>query len=203
MSKVRPYSRRDITGQKFGQLTAIERVGYYRDTRISNWSFRCDCGNITHVNLSNLKHTRSCGCISRDAEQIPYRENRTAETLGKGLTKHGDTAFDPSNRTIEYVAWTNMKTRCYNPKFIGWIYYGGRGEVGLTPIEVCEKWRNSFEDFLADMGRRPEGMSLDREDPDGNYGPDNCRWATDKEQANNRSAKLKEAIAAYKKRGLL
>ena len=73
-----------------------------------------------------------------------------------------------------------MKTRCTNPKSDGWKYYGERG------ISVCDRWLHSFESFLADMGERPEGMTLDRIDNDCNYEPDNCRWTTPVEQVRNR-----------------
>jgi hypothetical protein len=81
----------------------------------------------------------------------------------------------------EYVAWSGMKQRCFNPKAYGFIYYGARG------ISVCERWRNNFEAFLADMGLKPSPEhSLDRIDNDGDYEPGNCRWATPKEQQANR-----------------
>ena len=73
-----------------------------------------------------------------------------------------------------------MRTRCLNPAHIGFAYYGGRG------ITICDAWLHSFETFLADMGERPDGTTLDRIDPDGNYEPDNCRWATPKVQIMNR-----------------
>ena len=88
---------------------------------------------------------------------------------------HGHTIFGKSST---YISWQCMGSRCNNPKAAGYAYYGGRG------IKVCERW-HQFENFLADMGERPEGMTLDRVDSNGNYGPGNCRWATYSDQSRN------------------
>jgi hypothetical protein len=98
-------------------------------------------------------------------------------------TRHGQ-ARD-GKRTPTYLSWQNMRQRCNNPNVPRWANYGGRG------ITVCARW-NSFESFLADMGERPEGKTLDRVDNDGNYEPGNCRWATSAEQMGNRSKKYRK-----------
>lgn len=161
MSKMRT-TRRDIADIPFGQLTAKRRVES-RNKRTC-WLCECSCGRFVVVQLTNLTsgHTTSCGCST----------NHT----------HGDTAYGET--TTEYTAWKNMRRRCCDPTFMYYEDYGGRG------IEVCNQWLNSYENFLADMGRKPAPeYSLDRIDNDGDYTPSNCRWATPEQQANNKVRK--------------
>lgn len=98
-----------------------------------------------------------------------YREGILKIRKGHGMYK-----------TATYAAWTGMKNRCYREGNIAFKYYGGRG------IIVCDRWKGSFTNFLRDMGEAPEGLSIDRRDPNGNYEPTNCRWATRSEQSYNR-----------------
>lgn len=136
----------------------------------ARWTCVCDCGNVRVVKSHSLRTaTRSCGCL-------------TIEASKSRLTTHGEGSLR-GKRTPEYVAWANMISRCENPNYRNYKYWGGRG------ISVCARWRNSFPVFLLDVGRRPGGQySLDRfPDPDGNYEPGNVRWATAIEQGNNKS----------------
>ena len=107
-----------------------------------------------------------------------------------GWVRHGHVAGGPS-RT--YVSWRGMLARCYYADHVSYEYYGGRG------VTVCGRWRSSFESFLADMGERPEGKTLDRIDPDGNYEPSNCRWATPFEQRHNQRDSRKTEVDAWLK----
>jgi hypothetical protein len=164
----------DITGMRFGQLTALSFV---RRNQISQaiWSVRCDCGQENEVPANRLLRggAKSCGCL---------RIKRTKEAR----TTHGDTVN--GRRSAEYRAWCHIKTRCYNQKDKRYPQYGGRG------ITVCQRWLDSFEAFLSDMGLRPSSKhSINRIDNDGNYekhketGELQCHWATKKEQARNTS----------------
>lgn len=171
MKRIRPERSQTVeVGSVFGRLTALSQVlPNHRGQAV--WRCRCDCGTEKDIRASSLKGgiASSCGCL--------YREVRPIIRL-----THGD---KPKVRKVpaEYTAWTNMMTRCTNPKHNRWHRYGGRG------IKVCDRWLNSYEDFLADVGRRPgPDYSLDRyPNADGDYEPGNVRWATDGEQARNKS----------------
>jgi hypothetical protein len=152
----------DLLGKTYGNLTVISFDQVKNQKGF--WLCRCACGNITSVPRGDLStgHTLSCGCL-----------NRMISALTK-LT-HGE-----SKKTKEYTAWVHMKGRCTNKNDSHYCYYGGKG------ITVCERWSNSYENFLMDMGRAPtQNHSLDRKNVHGDYEPTNCRWATPIQQANN------------------
>jgi hypothetical protein len=168
LKQERPWRRKDLSGQRFGRLVAVRDVGSNGKRRL--WECRCDCGNISVVDASNLvDHTRSCGCLKSEI---------AAKNAVIRSTTHG---YSPANgRTPTYNSWQAMKGRCLDVNHHAYARYGGCG------ITVCERWME-FENFLADMGERPAGKTLDRHpDPFGGYEPTNCRWATPKEQQHNR-----------------
>jgi len=145
----------DISGKRYGLLVVKEYLGG------SKWRSICDCGgeSVTVTNHLKSGNTTSCGC-------------RKKSVLGESTTKHG-MAGTPTHRT-----WKAMRNRCNNPNTPRYKDYGGRG------ITVCERW-DKFENFLIDMGERPEGMSIDRVDNNKGYSKSNCKWATGKEQRAN------------------
>jgi len=163
----RDYQRKkhDITGKKFGRLLVLSADKFSNSKRHIVWKCMCDCGNETSAIGSELRlgHKRSCGCFHLDV-------------LLETHTKHGHAKAGQLSST--YISWASMHTRCSNKNSINFKHYGGRG------ISVCDRWK-SFENFLADMGERKDGMSIDRIDVNGNYEPNNCKWSTHSEQNKN------------------
>lgn len=153
----------DITGKVFGKLKVIGKFEPDVRSKNSKWLCICECGREIVFERPNLrrKGIHSCGCS-------------TSQTIKNTFTKHGMTESNA------YRAWTDMKTRCLNPKNISYKNYGDRG------ITIGEYWINSFENFLKDMGNPKSGMSLERLDNDKGYFKENCKWIEKKDQAKNR-----------------
>ena len=156
---------KDLTGMKFGRLTVIKRHGYMYKNKIA-WLCKCDCGNEKVVIGDSLKRglVRSCGCLH-------------SEKWNKIITTHG-----LSEHPL-YNIWCAMKRRCNNPKTERYPHYGGRG------IKVCAEWENDFKafyDWSVSHGYKKE-LSIDRIDANGNYCPENCRWADNYTQSINRT----------------
>jgi hypothetical protein len=151
----------DITNQRFGRLTALQYHKYSGSASL--WECICDCGRTSYVDQYALRKgtITSCGCW------------RNEKSRARAIT-HG------KSKTRLYTNWSAMVRRCSSPSSKSFQWYGARG------ITVCDRWRESFENFLADMGPPPsESHTLDRIDNDGNYEPSNCRWATAGEQNRN------------------
>ena len=154
--------RANLIGMTFCRLTVISEQGKSVRNDIM-WLCKCTCGNETTLPTRKLKggEVKSCGCYKGD-----YMRSK--------MTTHDHA------RTRTYTSWNSMKNRCTNPNHISYANYGGRG------ISICDRWVNSFENFLYDMGERPTGKTLDRINTNGIYEPLNCKWSTLKEQQRNR-----------------
>lgn len=157
-----------MAGQRFTRLVVLSRAAN-GNGRQARWLCRCDCGNERIVLAQNLRNgnTKACGCLNRDNPGP--------------VARHGHAKRDHSGRqSPTYITWFGMIARCTNQEKAAYKWYGARG------ITVCDQWL-SFEQFLADMGERPAGKTLDRyPNNSGNYESGNCRWATRKEQSLNR-----------------
>lgn len=159
--------RIEMVGKQFGRLTVIE-FGGILSKNIAAWKCKCECGNEKIIRGTDLRRgaTVSCGCFG-------------ASQRGLSVLKHGE-ATPYKTVTQEYRTWLAIKRRTGNPKNPDFPNYGGRG------IRISEEWAHSFPTFLADMGRAPVGHSIDRINSNGDYEKSNCRWATTKQQMNNK-----------------
>jgi hypothetical protein len=176
-----PAAKIITPGDKFGRWTALEHTEtrYYPSGARQHFRMcRCECGKEQWVGEYKLRtgHSRSCGCLQ-------------SEVTAERSFKHGHS--QRGARSKAYSVWRNMISRCTNPNVPHYPSYGGRG------ITVCERWLNSFENFLADMGEPPPGLTIDRLNNDYGYYKENCAWKTPLDQALNRGGKRKSVKLTF------
>lgn len=166
---------KDMTGQRFGRLAVIKRGGSTPDGQ-ATWLCLCDCGTKCFFSGARLRsgNVKSCGCLRKDSTREQF-------------LKHG------KRKTKLYGVWAGINKRCYNPRCKDYDRYGGRG------ITVCDEWRDNFQSFYDwamangyDENAPRMQCTIDRIDNDKGYCPDNCRWADQKIQQNNKSKSRKE-----------
>lgn len=176
---MRLYKVLDLTGRVFGRLTVVRLDS--KDRYGARWHCSCECGGNRVVRGTALRDgtTRSCSCLSR--ELAAARSKRDGSRRAR---RHGHTSeTGVRKRTSTYISWASARQRVLDPNHQNYPLYGGRG------IAMAPRWLESFECFLADMGERPKGHTLDRIDPNGHYAPGNCRWATPLQQRHNQRAR--------------
>jgi len=172
-----------LIGEVFNRLTILSEVEpktYPSGQSKRRMLCKCECGKETIAELGSLKNggKKSCGCIRRDIARKRIKRG-TTETIRK---------YSNGKLKPEYVSWYNMKKRCYNPTYYNYQRYKEKG------IIVCDRWLNSFDNFLEDMGPKPgPEYSIDRINNSGNYEPSNCRWATRSEQQLNKDPYRKKS----------
>lgn len=156
----------DSTGQHFERWTIIRLLS----RNPVRWECQCDCGRVAiKTNIADIRNgkSRSCGCL-------------TSEKTAKRNHVHGDSQRIDGKEAFEYRVWSGIRTRCFNTKHGSYKNYGGRG------VSMCDRWRDSYINFLQDMGRAPPGTSIDRINNNGDYEPGNCQWRNRSAQITNR-----------------
>lgn len=181
----------NMVGEKCGRLTVLEFVGIKESNRCALWKCRCECGNETIVSGTNLRKgfTRSCGCIADE-----YRKNKPEYVLD-AIRKKNSTHGGSHDRLFKI--WISMRSRCRDSNHPAYKWYGGKG------VRVCKEWDEDYAAFKTwayengyDDTAKMHHCSIDRIDPNGNYCPENCRWADIQTQAEN-----KVSIALYEYNG--